>query len=249
MTSLSGRPVGRRPVPGAGAYAAPVALSDTPGVPGAPEIPDPVDAPDDGEARRGWSTAQVVGLVLAIAAVVAVATLLVHDRVTTPSASSVDVGFLQDMTSHHSQAVEIAAVGAENASLPEVRAFAREALIFQQYEVGYMEGLLEEWGYDAGDPDRTAMRWMGMSSAVGAMPGMVPDDRVRAARDLTGTAADAEYLRMMSDHHRGGLHMAEEAARRAADPRVRALAERIVVQQRGELADYARAAAAHGITL
>lgn len=216
---------------------------------GPPPPEDDVELPTDTDDGHGWSLPKVLGLVVAVALVTVAATLVVRERLATPSAASVDVGFLQDMTAHHSQAVEIAAVGAENATLPEVRAFAREALIFQQYEVGYMEALLEDWGYGTGDADRVAMRWMGMSSPVAGMPGMVPDERVRAARTRRGTDADGEYLRLMSDHHRGGLHMAEFAARHAKDPRVRGLAERIRVQQTSELADYARAAAAHGITL
>jgi len=93
------------------------------------------------------------------------------------------------------------------------------------------------------------MEWMGMASPVSAMPGMQPDAAVEQLRGVTGPDADAGFLRMMIDHHRGGLHMAEYAARHASDERVRSLAERMATQQRGEIADYRRAAERLGITL
>jgi len=211
-------------------------------------VSEPTDS-ESTEAASGWAVSKVVGLVAAVALLAVVATVVLTDRLGTPSSGSVDVGFLQDMTAHHGQAVEIAAIGAENATDPEMRSFAREVLIFQQYEVGYMEALLEEWGYSTGDSDRTAMKWMNMSSPVAAMPGMSPDSALRNARTVTGPAANAEYLRLMYTHHRGGIHMAEYAAKNAKDPRVVALAERIQSQQSSELADYERAAAKLGIKL
>ena len=112
-----------------------------------------------------------------------------------------------------------------------------------------MSALLEQWGFDAGDTDRTAMKWMGMSSKLGDMPGVQPDADVAAARTVTGPAADASFLKMMSDHHRGGLHMAEYAAERAKDPRVRDLARRMAEQQASEIDDLKFAAQRLGVTL
>ncbi|MFM7068032.1 MAG: DUF305 domain-containing protein [Actinomycetes bacterium] len=216
--------------------------------------PSPPDADEgapstDEYEPAGWTTSSLF-VAAALAAMLAVAaTLIIRHVVTTPSADSVDVGFLQDMTTHHSQAIELAAIGAENATDPEVRSFAREVLIFQQQEVGYMDAILEGWGQSSGDPERSAMTWMGMPTPLADMPGMQPDSVVAGARTLTGAAADATYLRTMIAHHRGGVHMAEFAARRARDPRVRSLAERMRTQQQGEIADYQRAAKRLGITL
>ena len=228
---------------------------DTGAPPTPPEAPDnrlPTDEHDGPVAStspRRWSAPMVALLAVLVTLVLVGGAALVWQRSTTPGADSVDVGFMQDMTTHHGQAIEIASIGAENATDPEVRAFAREVLIFQQYEVGYMEALLEGWGQWPFDPQRTAMEWMGMASPVSAMPGMQPDAAVEQLRGVTGPDADAGFLRMMTDHHRGGLHMAEYAARHASDERVRSLAERMATQQRGEIADYRRAAERLGITL
>ena len=213
--------------------------------------PDTVDHQilDPGAGGGGPSGRVVVALVAVLAVLVGVAGVLVYQRATTPGADSVDVGFMQDMTTHHQQAVEIASIVAETAQDPDIRAFAREILTFQSYEVGYMEALLEDWGQWPFSDDRTAMKWMDMASAPSEMPGMQTEASIQQLEDATGSQVDALFIPMMIDHHRGGVHMAEYAAEHASDPRVRDLATRIVTQQNGEIADFQRAAARLGVTL
>ncbi len=209
---------------------------------------DEVELAED-EPRRGLSTWQIVGLVIVVVVVAVLATVVVVDRTGSPSQDSVDVGFLQDMIAHHGQAVQLGAIGAETATDPTTRHFAQEALIAQQYEVGYMTALLEDWGFDTGDPDRDAMAWMGTPTAVEDMAGMLPDEQVQEFRQMTGAAANEGFLQLMYQHHEGGLHMAEYAQEHASDPRVVALATRIANNQRAELAEYRMAAERQGITL
>lgn len=218
--------------------------------PAPPEEPAEALPTDVADAGGGWSGLQVVGLVAVVAVVAVIAGVVLAGRVgAPPGADSVDVGFMQDMTTHHEQAVQMASIAAENGDDPIVRDFAREVLIFQQKEIGYMEALLEDWGQWPFPTDRTAMTWMGMSSTPEQMPGMQPDDAVRAMRDITGPAADAEFLRRMTDHHRGGIHMAEYAAANAEDPRVRDLAARMARVQQSEIQEYQQVADRLGIAL
>ena len=212
---------------------------------------DPADleGADEGEEwfGSGWTTWKVVGIAVAVAFVAAVGALLIADRVGTPSEDSVDVGFLRDMIDHHGQAIQLGVVASDNATDHSVRHFGQEALIAQQYEVGYMTALLEEWGVGAGSRDRDAMAWMGMPTSVANMPGMASEEEIDAFRQMEGTDVDREFFRLMTDHHRGGLHMAEDAAQNASDPRVRALAERMARNQRAEIAEYQARADVLGI--
>ncbi|UDY37358.1 DUF305 domain-containing protein [Dermatobacter hominis] len=229
-----------------------LARLDAAGEPGAGgDGPGPGDGEgtDDEGHRSGPSVVVLVGLVAVLALLVGIGGVLVYQRSTTPGADSVDVGFMQDMTTHHQQAVEMANIVAENGSDPDVRAFAREILTFQQYEVGYMEALLEDLGQWPFPSDRTAMEWMGMSSTPEQMPGMQPEAEVEELQDARGAEVEALFIPMMIDHHKGGIHMAEYAAEHASDPRVRSLAERIVMQQSGEIADFERAAERLGVPL
>ena len=72
---------------------------------------------------------------------------------------------------------------------------------------------------------------------------------MRAFRSSSGAEADEMFLRLMSEHHRGGLHMAEYAAEHSTDERVRSLAERMARNQRAEMGEYAAKAERLGITL
>ncbi len=208
-----------------------------------------VDGADEGEEwfGSGWTTWKVVGIALAVAFVAAVGALLIADRVGTPSEDSVDVGFLRDMIDHHGQAIQIGVVASDNATDHSVRHFGQEALIAQQYEVGYMTALLEEWGVGTGSPDREVMTWMDMPTTLDNMPGMASEAEIDAFRQMEGAEVDREFFRLMTDHHRGGLHMAEDAAANASDPRVRALAERMAHNQRAEIAEYQARADVLGI--
>ena len=47
------------------------------------------------------------------------------------------------------------------------------------------------------------------------MPGMATEEELAGLRELSGTAFDVEFLRLMIRHHQGGLDMAVYAAEHA----------------------------------
>lgn len=153
-----------------------------------------------------------------------------------PSAGSVDVGFYRDMTMHHDQAVQMALIQLANGENPTVRGFAQEVIIFQRWEMGRMYEQLEEWGATA--PSDTAMEWMGMPVPARSMPGMATDAQLAELRAARGAEADALFLQLMAEHHRGGAHMATYAAENADDPGVRELARVMARNQSIEIAEY-----------
>ena len=163
-----------------------------------------------------------------------------------PSADSADVGFLYDMSAHHEQAVRLSMVELTNGSNPAVQAFAREIIQSQSYEIGLMRMRLGTWGFDTADRPRSPMSWMGMSLATtDAMPGMADAAEFDAFRSATGEDVDAMFLALMSDHHAGGVAMAEAAASDAEDQWVRDTADRMARIQASEIAEmeFAREAA------
>lgn len=166
-----------------------------------------------------------------------------------PGDGSADVGFLQDMILHHEQAVRISSTAVTQATEPVVRQFAREVLIFQQYEIGLMEGYLHRW-HQPRVPDReTVMAWMDHETPAAQMPGLATDAQLEALERAEGRDVDAAFLRLMTVHHEGGVHMAEAAARRVGDRVVRELARKMATDQRTEIVEYRRAADRLGISL
>jgi len=185
------------------------------------------------KTSRGWiaSVAALVYLGGAIGYMVGVRS----DR--PPGRSSIDVGFLQDMISHHEQAIEMSNIELAGGAEPDVEAFAREILGFQAYEIGVMEGLLAEWGHHPEDRSETAMAWMDDPVPVDEMPGLASGDEMHRLGGAEGRDVDSLFVALMQDHHRGGIHMADYAAGAASDPSVRQLAARMARNQRIEVGE------------
>ncbi|MDW3178679.1 MAG: DUF305 domain-containing protein [Acidimicrobiia bacterium] len=183
---------------------------------------------------RSWP--ELLIAVVALAFLGAAITFFVTQRADAPPGqSSVDVGFLHDMITHHEQAITLSEsqiVGGESA---DVQLFAREILLQQSREIGLMEAKLAEWGFLRQNRPDVAMEWMGMSFAPQEMPGMASKDELRALQDAVGEDNDALFLALMGDHHRGGVDMASSAAVAAGDSWVRDLAARMERNQAIEI--------------
>ena len=73
------------------------------------------------------------------------------------------------------------------------------------------------------------------------------DEQMAALRAARGEDADALFLELMAEHHRGGIHMAEHAAANASTGDVRRLGASIVRLQRAEIEEYRATAAREGL--
>lgn len=214
----------------------------------APAIPDGDDDDDDQLLPAGLSWGRALVLAAAVGFLgFAVATFLNRD--TPPGADSVDVGFVQDMVSHHEQALELAQIELVNGSDPTALSFAREVLIFQSMEIGAMKQLLNEWDAGPGSPSRDAMDWMGMATPVDQMPGMATDEQIDALKAAKGLDADALFLDLMAKHHVGGIHMAQYAAEHAGTGRARSFAATVAHNQAVEVNEYAALAERLGLPI
>lgn len=191
-------------------------------------------------SEEGMASVQRAILAVALAFLFGAAGYFVGVRATQEPTSPVDIGFLQDMSEHHDQAVEMAQLTIPRAVDPVVRSMAEEILIFQRYELGQMSVMLEHQGAVPAeyDPDRITMAWMGMPTPLRNMPGMASERELADLTAATGTEVDRQFLELMINHHRGGLHMAEYAAANAVDPSVRELAGRMARYQAVEVEEY-----------
>ena len=193
---------------------------------------------DAAEGGGGWGVGKVVVLVLAVAFLAGAVGYLLGDKTAGPPDSAVDTGFLQDMITHHDQAVSMASVTTASASDPVVRDMAREVLIEQRYEVGLMDAYLQARDEERGADEREAMGWMGQAVPVADMPGYATPEQLAELRNATPDEQNELFLELMIAHHQGGVDMAEYAARHAEDPRVRHLAEVMANVQTQEIREY-----------
>lgn len=170
---------------------------------------------------------------------------------TTPGPDSVDVGFAQDMSVHHEQAVQMATWERDHTTEPALRQLAFDIESTQSRQIGHMQGWLGLWSAATQSSGRY-MRWMPMpsarpgpgmtgagSSGVDRMPGMATDEELRRLRTSTGQPMDVLFLQLMLRHHEGGTDMLSYAAAHAEQPDVRNLAGQMLTSQRSE-ADYLR---------
>lgn len=211
---------------------------------GAPPAPDGArDAPFPGLT---WGKVAVLGLALMFLGF-AVGFVVTRDR--PPASDSADVGFLQDMITHHDQALGVATLTVAYGEDPTVRSYAMEVLTFQAYEIGVMTKTLAGWGLTRDDRSDEAMAWMDMGVPVEQMPGLLSEEDLDRVGDARGAEIDSLFLDLMAEHHRGGIHMAQEAAARVDDDEVAELAARMERNQAGEINEYRVTAETLGLDL
>jgi uncharacterized protein (DUF305 family) len=189
----------------------------------------------------GLSWAKVAVLAAAIAFLGAsVGYLIGHRESSADPLSAVDVGFMQDMGYHHAQAVEMSLLLLDKGGIDrDLRGYAQEIIIGQRFDQGIFNATLDRFGH-ATDPGDIVMAWMGHPVPLAQMDGLATDAQMTQLRNATGDDAAALWIALMSEHHLGGLEMADQEARHGSDRTTVNLAQAIVVGQRGEVLDLAR---------
>jgi uncharacterized protein (DUF305 family) len=150
-----------------------------------------------------------------------------------PGDNSLEAGFARDMMVHHDQAVTMSLLIRDRTTDPRIKTLATDILLTQENQIGQMLGWLNVWGLSATSAE-PPMAWMG-HPMTGRMPGMASPEELAHLEQLSGTAADAEFLRLMIRHHQGGIPMAEEAQERSTNSQVRSLTTAIVASQGAEI--------------
>ncbi|WP_261779394.1 DUF305 domain-containing protein [Rhodococcus erythropolis] len=210
-----------------------------------------------GKRRDTRPTALVLGVVIALLVGIVIG-LWAKGRIentsqSAPAVGAVEVGFAQDMSVHHGQAVEMSSLALMNTADPAIRTLAYDVVTTQQSQIGMMQGWLSLWDRPARGTGEY-MEWMpsttsamdhsmpGMSTgqndsgtnSSAVMPGMASPAELAELRALTGPAFEIRYLQLLLRHHQGGIPMAQYAADNADLPVVTNLARQIAATQQAE---------------
>ncbi|WP_282691928.1 DUF305 domain-containing protein [Streptomyces sp. CC208A] len=193
--------------------------------------------------RTRYAAVTAVALsVLFAAGAVTVASAEREEGPRTPDSASADAGFARDMAVHHQQAVEMSFIVRERTTDPAVRRLAYDIANTQANQRGMMLGWLDLWDLPKVESAAAPMAWMGMpvtgdSAGDGAlMPGMATRTQLDALRKASGKEAEILYLRLMTAHHKGGVHMAQGCVDRCSVEVERDLAQGMVDAQESEIA-------------
>ncbi|MFF6792137.1 DUF305 domain-containing protein [Streptomyces filamentosus] len=193
----------------------------------------------NGRRTRYAAVTAVALSVLFAAGAVTVASADREEGPGTPVSASADAGFARDMSVHHQQAVEMSFVVRDRTEDPEVRRLAYDIANTQANQRGMMLGWLDLWKLPKVESGTAPMTWMDMpatGSGDGAlMPGMATKAQLDALRKASGKEAEILYLRLMTAHHRGGVHMAQGCVERCSVEVERNLAQGMVDAQESEI--------------
>jgi uncharacterized protein (DUF305 family) len=143
------------------------------------------------------------------------------------------------MAVHHQQAVEMSYIVRDRTKDTEVRRLAYDIAQTQANQRGMLLGWLDLWGLPKVSAD-PPMTWMGMGDAGfgkdGAlMPGMATNADLKRLGELSGRQAEILYLRLMTVHHQGGIHMAEGCVAKCTVGVEKRLAQGMVEAQQSEI--------------
>jgi len=118
--------------------------------------------------------------------------------------SAADVRFLQEMISHHAQALEMTALLRKQSESEDMAKLGLRIELSQADEIDMMQTWLRARGEDATD--------VHAHHAHGAtlMPGMLTPEEMSLLSEAKGTAFDSLFLELMIKHHEGALIMVED---------------------------------------
>jgi uncharacterized protein (DUF305 family) len=109
-----------------------------------------------------------------------------------------DIMFLQMMIPHHQQAIDISNLAMKNSQDPELLELAKIIARDQAAEIKQMKA----WLKDAGASED-------MGHSMDGMGGMLNDDDLAALSAATGKEFDTLWLKGMTEHHDGAIHMTQ----------------------------------------
>ncbi|WP_324197786.1 DUF305 domain-containing protein [Nocardia abscessus] len=145
-----------------------------------------------------------------------------ENRSAAPVLTVMEIGFVQDMTTHHQQAL-LMVQRLDSSVDPAIARLAEQLDRTQRLEIGTMLGWLR-LANAAPSSDR-AMAWMHATDAsphrhpaavaqtapTPLMPGMASGAELDALATARGRDAEVLFLQLMFRHHQGGIAMAEAA--------------------------------------
>ncbi|WP_372790141.1 DUF305 domain-containing protein [Paraconexibacter sp.] len=145
------------------------------------------------------------------------------------SGNETDAAFINDMTTHHQGAIDMAKLAQSRAEHPELRQLAEDVVGAQEGEIAVMKTIRDDMR-DMGDHDDAHMDMdkhaMGMDMDMAALENAKPFDKA--------------FIDAMVPHHRGAIAMAKELLENGEQPGLRKMADDIIRAQTKEIAQMRR---------
>ena len=147
--------------------------------------------------------------------------------------NAADTEFAQMMIVHHQGAVQMAQRAATNGGSLKVQALGQRIAAAQKPEIDLMSSWLGKWGEE--QPSDAVMGSMDHGSLT--MDGMDQDAVMGELSGLQGADFDRRFLKLMTDHHRGAIQMAEKERAAGRNTDALALSRTIIDAQTAEITE------------
>ncbi|MEN9906834.1 MAG: hypothetical protein RL475_1032 [Actinomycetota bacterium] len=134
-----------------------------------------------------------------------------------------DIMFLQMMIPHHQQAIDISNLAMKTSKDAELLALAKIIARDQAAEITKMKA----WLADAG-------AGMDMGHSMDGMGGMLSGAELSALNAEMGTKFDILWLKGMTGHHDGAIHMTT-MIRDASNPEIKTFGEKVIADQSAQI--------------
>lgn len=131
----------------------------------------------------------------------------------------IEISFLTMTIDHHEGAIQMARLVEQRATHTELKTFAAKIIKDQTDQQQQMQQWLKEWYGITKEPKITAEHKAMVDQLTG----------------LTGAEFEKAFLQDMIKHHRMGMPMMRPAARNAAHPQARELAQKMITDQQNEI--------------
>jgi uncharacterized protein (DUF305 family) len=140
------------------------------------------------------------------------------------SGKTFDSMFMSQMVGHHEVAIIMGAIELAHGQKADVRDMAAKIIKDQTDEIGQMHTWLKAW-YGAPGASRAQLKIVMEEN----------DSMLKAMQDAAMGNTDRVFLQQMIPHHQGAIEMAKMALEKAANPRLKVLAQSIIREQQKEI--------------
>ncbi|MFE0424740.1 DUF305 domain-containing protein [Streptomyces sp. NPDC058953] len=142
-----------------------------------------------------------------------------------------DVMFAQMMIPHHEQALEMSALADGRAQDAEIIALAKQISAAQDPEITKMRAWLKAWG----KPETATDHGSHGSGDTPAMDGMMTERQMADLKAAKAKDFDREFARLMVEHHKGAITMAEDEQKKGRNETAKKLAGEVIRSQQAEV--------------
>lgn len=134
-----------------------------------------------------------------------------------------DLAFLDAMTRHHQEAIQIATEAQAKLKDPELKAIAESLATSRQTEIDRLRGWREQW-------------FAGAPVSAPATPSAAPAGDSGLATAAAGAGYDALFAKALADQHQAGIAIAEAALPQLRRKPLKRMARQFIRAQQAEVA-------------